>query len=127
MDDIVLVYVASPYSDSDRAVMQARYEVVRDVTFRIICEQKVVIPYSPVAYTHQFEEIGGMDWYEWDFKFLKRCDAMLVVQMEGWLASVGVQKEIGYCRKHSIPIFYTKVDDVLEVCEEIGFVFNMKE
>ena len=123
MADTVLVYIASPYSDSDLAVMQARYEVVRDVTLRIICEQKVVIPYSPIAYTHQFGEIGGIDWYEWDFKFLQRCDSMLVVQMEGWENSVGIEKELDYCKRFHIPVFYATVDRVLEVCREIPLTY----
>ena len=120
MADTVLVYIASPYSDSDLAVMQARYEVVRDVTLRIICEQKVVIPYSPIAYTHQFGEIGGIDWYEWDFKFLHRCDRMLVVQMDGWEDSVGIQKELEYCKRNLIRIYYSSVDGVLEECAKIN-------
>ena len=124
MADLILVYVGSPYSHSDPRVVQERFEVIYAVTECIIREQRVVVPFSPIAYTHQFCHIPGVDWVKWDINFLKVCKAMLIVQMQGWVASVGVQKEKNYCQTHGIPVFYTTVDGVLECCREIANYFG---
>ena len=124
MTDSILVYVASPYSHPDRGVMQERFEVIHCVTERIIREQTFVIPFTPIAYTHQFAHIEGVDWTEWDINFLKVCKAILIVQMQGWVVSVGVQKEKNCCQRHGIPIYYSTVDNIMSVCEELEREFR---
>ena len=49
-------------------------------------------------------------WYEYDLGLLMRCDAMYVCPDSLTARSVGVGKEIEFCERHGIPIFYEIVD-----------------
>lgn len=117
----IFIYFASPYTSDDPEVVAERVAEIRAVVAKVINNQNVVIPYSPIVYTHDLaEHCPDHDWYEWDLHFLERCDAMIVVKMTNWKRSKGVQKEIDYCRKHNIPYAFAKPENILEVCERLA-------
>jgi len=109
-----MIYFAIPYSDDDKNIRQHRFEIARTITAQIINEQNYIIPFSPVVYTHDLSQYVGSehDWYEWDLQFLARCDAMVVIQLEGWEVSYGVQKEIKFCEENGLPILYVAIDEI---------------
>ena len=54
---------------------------------------------------HPFAEVKPIDWYSFDLTFLAKCDILLVILLEGWAESKGVQMEINFAKMHNIPIF----------------------
>lgn len=114
MDKKPIIYFANPYKHKNYNVVQDRFETMRAITAQIIREQDYIIPFSPVVYTHDLSKYVGddHDWYEWDLQFLSRCDAMVVVKLDGWEKSYGVQKEIKYCKENEMPIVYVAVNEI---------------
>jgi hypothetical protein len=45
-------------------------------------------------------------WYGYDLALLLRCDAMFVCPDAETSLSYGVGKEIEFCLRHDIPVFY---------------------
>lgn len=50
-------------------------------------------------------------WYAYDLALLKRCDAMFVCGDPKTKESHGVSKEIEFCTKYDIPVFYEIVEE----------------
>lgn len=117
-----LIYLASPYSHDDPIVVNQRERAIREVVAEIIGKQDAIIPFSPIIYTHPIAKNVNpdFDWYPWDLQFLSRCDAMIVVQLQGWSASKGIQIEIQHCRDRDIPIAFALPENILEVCDSIS-------
>lgn len=100
-----LIYLASPYSDPDSAVIEQRYRGVLRILARLTL--KGLICYSPIVHNHHIEI--GKDWQVWeriDSEFLRRCDRLIVVKLQGWEQSRGVQAEIELAKSRSLPIEY---------------------
>lgn len=120
-----LIYFASPYSHDDKVIRVQRYRQMTEVLVRVINEQDAVIPFSPIVYTHpiDYHVNRDFDWVEWDLHYLDRCDAMIVVMLDGWTQSEGVQAEIKYCKDNDIPYALLVPDDILEACKYIGQIY----
>ena len=120
VEDQLLIYFGSPYTDSDRAIMLARFEEIRDITEQVIRECPGIVPFSPIAYTHQFSHIEGIDWLaRVDYRMLLEFDGLFIVQMQGWSVSEGVICEQHFAQLRDIPVFYAPLDRVVERCHEI--------
>lgn len=106
-----IIYLASPYSGSDEQKI-ARYEAAIKTTVFLIKEGHNV--YSPIVHSHPLsKKLPPQGWDFWkaiDFPMLDRCDLLMVLTIEGWRSSVGVQEEIAYAATHSIPISYIDID-----------------
>lgn len=130
MDKNILTYFASPYKHKDYNIRVERFKQVRAVVVRMINEQNYIIPYSPIVYTHEISKDvkNDHDWYEWDMHFLKVCKAMIVVQIDGWEKSEGVEKEIAYCKENDMPILHITLDEVdklIQHCQTQGFMATL--
>ena len=118
--DQLLVYFASPYSHSDPKVVLERYAEIRDITEAVIREVPGIVPFSAIAYSHQFGHIENVDWLtRIDFRILHACDAAMIVEMDGWSDSVGISEEIQYCKKNDIPLFYSEPEQVVVECQRM--------
>jgi nucleoside 2-deoxyribosyltransferase len=109
-----LFYLASPYSHNDREVMTQRAEQVLKATVDLLKEGYYM--FSPIAYNVPMEKFNlPTDWNFWqdyDKAFVKRCDALAVLQIEGWRVSVGVAAEVEYAKSLGIPIFYITPEQI---------------
>ena len=69
--------------------------------------------FSPVAYSHAICQLGlPLDWAFWerhDLAFLKMCEEVVVLTIDGWQASVGVRAEIEAARSMEKPISFLDV------------------
>lgn len=91
-----LIYLASPYSDPDPAVMARRAACVIAVTARLLKEGKHV--FSPIAYSHQFATEHGMgtDWETWkEFgtAMMNMFGRLAILRIPGWEQSEGLNAE----------------------------------
>ncbi len=68
------------------------------------------IVFCPIAHSHPLVEhglpTGWAFWERWDQAFLERCDAVVVLMLDGWESSVGVQAEIRIGTELGKPISY---------------------
>jgi hypothetical protein len=104
-----MIYLASPYSHNDPAVRQERYEQVCKVAAQLMTSGTRV--FSPIAHSHHIAEhipaaIGFDFWQGFDFEMLETCSLMLILTLDGWSSSVGIQAEIVRARSLGIPIMH---------------------
>ena len=115
-----LLYFATPYTDSDPAIVAQRVKQAYEITEDVIREVPGVVPFSPIGYTAQFGHMAGIDWLQrLDFRMLLACDASVFIRMPGWQSSEGMQAEKRFCEENSIPMFNVSPRDVISLCQQI--------
>lgn len=91
-----MIYLASPYSHPDPLVRQARFDTACAATARLLRAGQAV--FAPVIQGHALIRYGvPSDWAFWHpfaRRYLACCDGMVVLQLEGWRESEGVQAEM---------------------------------
>ena len=103
-----MIYLASPYSDVEPTIRDWRFRAAITAT---------VSPHAcgpcgdvPVVYGHQFTQLGvSADWSFWqriDRELLARCDEVIVLTLDGWSESKGVQAEIEIAKELGKPTSY---------------------
>jgi hypothetical protein len=118
-----IIYVASPYSDSDEAVVKARLLQVTHYTAHL---NKIGhVAFSPIVHGHQLAETLNMPtdfdfWQTHCLSFLSVCNEMRVLMIPGWEKSIGVKAEIVYANKNNIPVFYTEITNETEYIEDVA-------
>lgn len=103
-----LIYLATPYT---------RYPGGHEAAFELACQSAAVflaadIPvFSPIAHSHPIakhmtaEHLVDHDlWVRIDAPMLAACAAMIVVTVEGWRESRGVQHEIAMFEQAEKPV-----------------------
>lgn len=103
------IYLASPYSNKDATVRSIRYWAAVCKAAELMQEGAVV--FSPIAHTHAIgmrmnREMDHDFWLRQDLALLQHASALYVLRLEGWLDSVGVNREIRYAVEHGIPVEY---------------------
>lgn len=104
-----MIYLASPYSHSDRAVRVYRFELVCRAAAQLMAEGKFI--YAPIAHTHSIALHGDLPggfpfWEAYDRHMMDLSEALIVLMLDGWEASHGVQAEITYMTALRKPITY---------------------
>jgi hypothetical protein len=108
LTNMELVYLAAPYTHSDKFVVEGRMRNLCIVDAALM--KRGVMTASPLMkhFLLEHADLPG-DWDYWkDYAevLLSKCDKMIVVMMHGWEESVGVQAEIRLCGKFGIPVEY---------------------
>jgi hypothetical protein len=104
-----LIYLAAPYGDSNPAVTQTRMDAV---TYELAdLASKGLVAFSPLLMHFCFDR--GVElpsdyrfWQNYCLTILEKSDQLIVLQLPGWLESLGVRDEISFARDKGIPIFY---------------------
>lgn len=104
-----LIYLASPYSHSDKEVMVQRFESVNKIAGKLMSEGKYV--FAPISHTHPIAVActlpRGWDFWEgYDRTMISRCQKLIVLRLEGWEKSTGVNAEIKIAQELGLPIEY---------------------
>jgi len=103
-----MIYLASPYSHPDAQVREARFEAACRVAAELVSAGHVV--FSPIVHGHPLVRFGlPTDWGFWqrhDREYLGRSKLLLVVALDDWQQSVGVQAEISIARALGLPVAY---------------------
>lgn len=108
-----MIYLASPYSHADEAVREARFRAVCRHAAHMMRAGRFV--FSPIAHTHPIAAFGlPGDWAYWeqyDRAMLARCSELIVLMLDGWRESKGVQAEIGIAASLGKPVSYATPED----------------
>lgn len=109
-----LYYLASPYAHRDPAMMITRYKAAIDAVAELMLNDLVV--FSPIVHNHhvnvslhKVDESQGSRWDYWkrfDLAMLDRCDAVIVLMIDGWRESVGVAAEVKHAEEQGKPVYY---------------------
>lgn len=104
-----MIYLASPYSDPDPAVVLFRYLETRRYTAKRIVEG--VPLFSPIVHCHELAVNHDLPkdfafWQTYNEAILRRALALAVLQLDGWENSKGVRGEIEFAQKYNIPVSY---------------------
>lgn len=103
-----MIYLASPYSHPDAAVRDARFEAACRATAELVLAGRVV--FAPIVMGHPLVAHGlAGDWQFWerfDRAVLERCDALYVLQLDGWQESAGVRAEIDIAIDLGLPVAF---------------------
>lgn len=107
-----MIYLASPYSHPDPQVRESRH-VAACKAAAYLMEQLDLVVYSPIAHSHPIEQhLRRAKPHEWWMRqcvaMLRRCEALYVLQLDGWEDSKGVGIEIHHARTLQMPIFACK-------------------
>lgn len=104
-----LYYLASPYNHESEDVRRERYEA----NVRALAEllHAGTVAFSPIVHHHPvvcLRDLGrGWDfWRKVDVEYLRRCDSLIILTLDGWRESVGVTAEIEIAQSLGLPIRY---------------------
>jgi hypothetical protein len=105
-----VIYLASPYSHEDEDIRARRHRHVCVAAAQLISQGAVV--FSPVAHSHPIALYGNApgDWETWKHQclaLLDRCDLMLVLMLDGWRESKGIQAEASHCLQSFKTVIYS--------------------
>jgi nucleoside 2-deoxyribosyltransferase len=114
-----MIYLASPYTHPDPVVRVRRFRATCHTAALLIRTGHVV--FAPIAHSHPMTEFGlPADWEFWeryDIEFLRRSSELVVLKLDGWRESRGVQAEIDLALEMDLPIRYldsTLADEATE-------------
>lgn len=100
--------MASPYSHPDPEVRLERFRAACKAAAYLMKSDKKV--FAPIAYTHPLEEHTGKQTHDWwmsqDYPFIVAANELIVLTLEGWEESKGVQEEIRFFKLNGRPITY---------------------
>ena len=107
-----MIYLASPYTYDDPAVRQQRFEAACRAAAELILQGKTV--FSPIAHSHAICRYGlPSDWQFWqrhDLALLALCEEVVVLKLDGWHQSVGVQAEIAAACALGKPVKFMSIE-----------------
>lgn len=109
LTEFLLVYLATPYSKYNDGI-ECAFRDAAALTAKLL--RLGVKSYSPIAHTHPIAIYGDLDpldhsiWLPFDEAMMKKSDALLVAQMQGWRESYGVKHEIQFFTAAGKPVFY---------------------
>ena len=103
-----MIYLASPYTHVDATVRESRFDAACLATTTLMRAGLSV--YAPIVQCHPLVRYGlPIEWEFWqahDCEHLRRCDEVMVLTLDGWKASRGVQAEIVLAIQLDLPIRY---------------------
>lgn len=114
-----MIYLAGPYSHHDHHVRCYRFRAL--TTFAAELLNAGVNVYSPITHSHPMTEFVALP-HTWDFwqkvdrEYIEKCNLLLVLKLDGWEQSIGVQAEIEIAGKLGILVGYVdpkSIDDFI--------------
>jgi nucleoside 2-deoxyribosyltransferase len=103
-----MIYLASPYSHPDAGVREQRFRAACRATAALFHAGRTL--FSPIAHSHPMVEHGlPTNWEFWqrcNVEHLQRCDELVILTLDGWQESVGVQAEIRIAGELGKPVSF---------------------
>ena len=112
-----MIYVAAPYSDLDPAVRECRFREVNRAAAALMRAGHCV--FSPISHGHPICQYGVPgDWTRWeslDQRMLRQCEEVVVLTLDGWKESRGVQAELAIAAALDLPVRYLSLAEALSL------------
>ena len=102
-----MIYLATPYTDTDPTVRLRRYNLATQIAAALMLDGQHV--FSPITHCHPMMKYQDLPpdydyWEQYDNWFLSSCSELLIVPSIGWENSTGVTAEIEMARSMGIPV-----------------------
>ena len=109
-----IYYLACPYSKGNEQVRIDRFNKVTEAC-SLLTNQGFCI-FSPITHSHPMVEYGVPScwdfWKKVDTLFISVFTGLIVLQLDGWLESTGVQEEIVIAESMGKPVIYVTLEDI---------------
>lgn len=110
-----MIYLASPYSHPDAAVRRRRFRAACRAAAAMLAKGLMV--YSPIVHSTPIAACGldDMDhdfWMHVDRPYLEWCHMVMVLTLDGWRDSRGVNAEIAVARSMGKPVSFISPADL---------------
>jgi len=110
-----ITYLASPYSHPSAVVREQRFQAACRAAAALMQQGRVV--YSPIAHTHPIAVLcdlpkGWEYWRQYDEAFLAASSEVVVLMLDGWQESAGVQAEIEIAERDGKPVRYMTPEEL---------------
>lgn len=120
-------FISSPYSGTDEE-REERARITAEVCGKLLRRDFHVI--SPAVHSHTItkavhftpEERRSLI-LDFGLNLLRKASGMIVLEIEGWERSFGVQAEIDLCRELGIPVKYLKPEELTD-CADPKMIFK---
>lgn len=108
------IYLASPYSHDDWKVREWRYEQACKYAAHLMQDSGMAV-FAPIAHSHPIAAHLPEDlllshefWMAQDLPILRKAHRLVVLTMEGWEQSKGIQEETSTALTWGIPVEYAE-------------------
>ncbi len=110
------IYLASPYSAPDPALMHDRYMKALQATCAYIKVGKVI--FSPIVHCHDMAIQHNMPkdvnfWWKYNRAMLSEASELWLLTLDDWKKSSGMRKEARFAIEHQIPISHVHYNEIL--------------
>ncbi|MBT4879961.1 MAG: DUF1937 family protein [Alphaproteobacteria bacterium] len=113
-------YLSHPYNGTD-SEKESRVSAAKSACIHML-ENNIHV-FSPILHNHtiiaSFGTLSLEDrrrmFLSFDFSLLSASAAMILLKLDGWKNSYGVQKEVEFCEEQQIPIFEYSLEELLKV------------
>ena len=106
---MTFLYLASPYSKYKHGIHKA-HQAACEATALLV--QAGIPVFSPIAHTHDVAIYGRLDplahtlWMPADRPFMEAAKGMILLTLEGWEESYGVEIEMNYFASARKPVYW---------------------
>ncbi len=111
------IYIATPYTHPDPCVRADRFEAVNRAAAALMRAGHCV--FSPISHSHPISQHGVPgDWTRWellDRRMLRQCEEVVVLTLDGWEASKGVQAELAIAAALNLPVRHLSLAEALSL------------
>jgi len=110
-----ITYLGCPYSHSSHHIMQHRFEKICRISSVLMHDGHIL--FVPIVMCHPISRDYGLPgdfkfWWQLDIAFIKVCQRMLIVKMNGWEKSKGLYEEQVLANKYKLPVYFMETNDV---------------
>ena len=101
--NVKMVYICAPYTHWNPGVVSSRERAATALEYALVGEG--VMAHNPIRTGHN---ATGTDehWRRHGMEMLERSDAMLVLDLDGWEKSEGVQAELSLASAMRMPVMH---------------------
>ena len=109
-----LYYLVTPYSHPDPLVMEERFKLAAQATSFLMNQGRIV--YSPIVHNHPIATMFGLPrgwdyWKKYDTVMLSKCRGIIILTIDGWRISVGLNAEKQIAEEQGLLIYYMSLID----------------
>lgn len=108
-----MIYLASPYSDSDPMIMERRYNQAASFTAGAL--KRGFLIFSPIVHCHVIANRFGLPksisfWRDYNTGMLRIAERLWILKIDGWQRSEGVEFELHLASSLNLPIEHVTED-----------------
>ena len=101
-----LIYLACPYRHENLSIQKKRCAAAAYIAKELFRQGRFV--FSPLTHNdviaRMHSEIPKEQWMQFDLTILASCTKLMVIKLDGWEQSKGVQREIAFAKEKGIAV-----------------------